>query len=89
MIIEYENYQLRPYSNGLCWQIWEYRTVYKGKRNEHKDWCPIECYPSSLGYGLVCIYEKILKEDLGTVEIKQAIKEAKRIKRELLEATGK
>lgn len=89
MIIEYEDYQLRPYGNGLCWQIYERKTVYRGKPNEHKEWCAIDCYPSSLGYGLVCIYEMILKKNGGTVDIRQAIKEAKLIKKELLEATGK
>lgn len=89
MIVEYEGFQLRPYSNGLCWQIYEYRTVYKGKPNEHKAWRPIECYPSSLGYGLVCIYERVLKRKGENVDIRKAIKEAKRIKNELLEAAGK
>lgn len=86
MIIEYEDFQLRPYSNGLCWQIWERKTVYKGTPNEHQEWRALDCYPSSLGYGLVCIYEKVLKRNPDTLTIKQAIKEAKRIKNELMEA---
>lgn len=29
MIVQIENYQIRPYPNNLCWEIWKFRDVKK------------------------------------------------------------
>lgn len=88
MIVEYGRYQLRPFSNGLCWQLYEWRTVRKGKEDQRDDWCPIDCYPSSLHGGLFAIYERIVKETPydQPLDLKQAIAQARRIEKELEEA---
>lgn len=91
MIIEYEDWQLRPFSNGLCWQLYEFRTVNRGKENQRNDWVALDCYPTTIGGGLETIYEFALKanedgEGYDTTDLKNAIKEAKAIKTALLKA---
>ena len=56
-----ERYQIRPYSNGLCWEIFEYRTVQKRTGETVTDWVSVGKYPQTLQHGLQIIYEMALK----------------------------
>lgn len=88
MIVEYGKYQLRPFTNGLCWQLYEWRTVHKGRETQREDWCPVDCYPTSLSGGLYTIYERVLKETPydQPLDLKQAVSQARRIEKSLVEA---
>lgn len=86
LVIEYKDYQLRPYSNHLCWELYKYREVKSSKTGEtRKDWVSMDKYPSSLGHGLQIIYELELKEGNEVKDLKSAITTAKRLQRELME----
>lgn len=86
MKIQYDNYELRPYSNGLCWELWEYKTVTaKDTKEKRKEWVSLGVYPSNLGHGLACIYERELMKQRGTKDLKAAITTAKRLHKELME----
>lgn len=86
MIVTYENYQIRPYNNGLCWQLYELKTVHKGKEDEREKWVELEIYPSTFEYAVFLVYERCLKKSQKKADIREAIAEAKRIRDELLEA---
>lgn len=83
MIYEIDEYQIRPYSNHLCWELFEYREVTCNK-GDHKgekrmDLVSLGVYPSSFGHALYIIYELQLKkaeEGKGTVTkgLKSALK---------------
>lgn len=85
MIIEYENYQVRPYSNNLCWEIFEYRPIKDRETKEvtREDWVSLGVYPDTLGNALETIYERVLKLDSSHVSLKEALDTAKRISKAL------
>lgn len=84
MNIEYKNYQIRPYGNNLCWEIWKYKNVRNKKTGETRDdWVSLGWYPQSLDYALFLIYELELKLGDDTVDLKKAMSTAKSISTEL------
>lgn len=85
MIIEYENYQIRPYSNNLCWEIFTYRPVKDKKTNEIKryGWCSMGVYPTSFGGAIEYIYERELKAGTDVVSLKVALDQANKISKRL------
>lgn len=87
MILEYDNYRLKKSSNGLSWELYEYKTVEpKDKSKEkYKDWVSMGKYPSTLGHGLAIIYECELKKGNKVTDLKTAITTAKRLHKELME----
>lgn len=48
MIVEIGSFQIRPYPNGLCWELFEYRDVRKSDGTTAKEWKSRETYPTSL-----------------------------------------
>lgn len=83
MIIEYKNWQLRPYSNGLCWELYEYKEVKPKDSDPYLDWVFTGKYPSNLSHGLFSIYELALKRGDDVTPLEDAMKTAKSIERDL------
>lgn len=75
MVIEIEDYQIRPLSNSLCWEIWR-RGV--SKKTGEETWNSVGCYPSNLESALHKVYELCLKHR-GTAPkgLKEAMREAR------------
>lgn len=90
MITEIGDYRIKPYSNGLCWEIFKYREV-KGKNGETRmDWVSLGLYPSNYGLALQNVYEMMLKDSDEVIEgIGEAIEKAKKIEAQLLNAEPK
>lgn len=89
MITEIGKYRIKPYTNRLCWEIFEYREVTSNK-GEHAgktrmDWVSTGKYPSNYGRALQIVYEMMLMESDEVIEgIEEAIKKAKKIEKVLL-----
>jgi len=67
-------YEIRPYDNGLCWQIYKYR--------DHKDGTsgfePTGNYPGSLDYALDLIAERIIKNATISTDLANSAKATRR-----------
>lgn len=75
-----DSYMLKPYPNGLCWELLEFRTVAKGTEKEREDWVSCGYYPSTFGQGLQMIYERLLRRSKTKArDIQAAMEEARRI----------
>lgn len=85
MIVEYERWQLRPYSNGLCWELFEYREIKPREGEPYNDWVSLGKYPSTLGHGLAIILELALKQGLDVADVKSAADKVERIAGKLME----
>lgn len=78
MIVQIENYQIRPYPNNLCWEIWKFRDVKKKDGTVEREWVSEGCYPSTLDQALNTVHERLLKEDKDTiVDLESAVKAVK------------
>lgn len=55
-------YEVRPHGNGLCWELWEYRTVNAGKDGEREEWAFTGKYPTTLSHALGLVLEMQLKK---------------------------
>lgn len=88
MITEIGNYRIKPYENGLCWEVFKYREVKSTKDGSVRmDWVSTGKYPSNYGQALQIVYELMLKESDEVIEgIEEAIKKAKKIEAQILKA---
>ncbi|MCR2034389.1 hypothetical protein [Adlercreutzia mucosicola] len=77
MIVEIENYQIRPYPNNLCWEVWKFRDVKKKDGSVKREWVSEGCYPSTLDQALNIVHERLLKEGGSVVGIEDAVKAVK------------
>ena len=94
MIFEIGNYQIRPYGNNLCWEIYEYRdvTCHRGenKGKTSKKWVSMERYPLKFGHALEVVYELMLKNcDEVITGLPDAINTAKKISDDIFNAKAK
>ena len=90
MIYEIGNYRIKPYPNGLCWEIFEYRELKPKEGEPRMDWVSLGLYPTNFGRALVIVYERILKDGDDVVEgIENAIELANAIEKRLLTAEPK
>ena len=64
-----DRFEIRPYNNGLCWEIYEYKTVKPRKEGEaeREEWVHTGKYPSTLGHALNIILEDLLREGDKTI----------------------
>ncbi|MBP3883992.1 MAG: hypothetical protein J6D54_03515 [Olsenella sp.] len=89
MIIQIENYQIRPYPNMLCWELWKYREVKsrgkEGNEQSRMDWVSEKVYPSTLGIALAHVQELLMKEDNEVVGLAEAIEKAEAIRDRILD----
>ena len=87
MIISYKNYEIRPYSNLLCWEIWEKRPIKERGTNKisREDWVSMGKYPQDIGQGLHTIYELELKkmDEDERISIEEAIAKAEKLQKNL------
>jgi len=74
-------YQLRPYSKGPCWQLFELATDCKGSDGEPlpDKWKPCDYYPSTLAHGLSVVLERAARRSPVHSELKAAVAEVRRI----------
>ncbi len=77
MVVEIENYQIRPYPNNLCWEVWKFRDVKKKDGSVKREWVSEGCYPSTLDQALNIVHERLLKEGGSAVGIEDAVKAVK------------
>lgn len=63
-------YQIRPYPNSLCWELFELR---KNKKSDEEEWASMGCYPSTFGYALAKVLEHLLKDEEGTYGLDEAM----------------
>lgn len=83
------NYKIKPYQNGLCWEVFEYREV-TANRGANKGkismkWVSSGKYPTTFGHALEIVYESMLKEGEQIIDgLPEAIETAKKIRNELL-----
>lgn len=89
MIVEIENYQIRPYPNNLCWEIWKFRDVKKKDGSVEREWVSEGCYPSTLAQALNTVHERLLKEGGSVVGIEDAVKAVKAQARAISKAADK
>lgn len=94
MIFEIGNYQIRPYHNNICWEIFEYRDVTcnrgKDKGKTSKKWVSTERYPATFGRALQIIYGLMLiKGDEVITGLPDAINTAQKISDDLFNAKAK
>lgn len=84
MIIEHGNYQIRPFINKCCWEI--YRRVTDKKTGELTDkWTSFGKYPWDIPQALSIVYELEMREGEDVKGLEEAIKEAERLQKELKE----
>ena len=57
-----DRFEVRPYGNGLCWEIFEYRKVKARDGHDYMDWVSTGKYPSTLGHALRIILDDLLKD---------------------------
>lgn len=91
MIIEIGNFQIRPYDNHLCWEIWQYRDVKTRDGSEKKAWMSENCYPQNLEQALLKVRERLMKannaknaQDITSLDC--AIDELRRTNNQLIKA---
>lgn len=87
MITEIGNYRIKPYHNGLCWEVFKYREVTSKDGETRMDWVSTGKYPGNYGYALQVVYELMLKDSDEVIEgIEEAIEKAKKIEAQILKA---
>lgn len=70
MIYEIDDrYQLRPLSNGLCFEIFKYKTVKDRETgDEGEKWVSMGKYASSLSHGLRIVFDDMIRNDAQAVK---------------------
>lgn len=84
MIVQVESFQIRPYSNGLCWEVWERRKWKpKGGGPTKEGWQSCGVYPSTLGHALFIVFERLLKQGTHVEGLADAIDEVQELYRKI------
>lgn len=94
MEITIGKFKVKPYQNGLCWEIWELRQVKNRKTDsatdssasEGESWQFTGKYPSTLEAALQSVYELSLKRNGTAGNLKDAMREARQICEEIKRA---
>lgn len=97
MEITIGKFKLKPYQNGLCWEIWELRPVKERKGAskapsalaQGESWQFTGKYPSTLESALETVYELSLKRSSFRGELNAAMREARQIAEEIKRAVRK
>ena len=90
MNIKVGNYELRPYSNNLCWELFKFCEIKDRKTNECRmDWKSLGKYPVTLEEGLLTIYESMLRDEDITTDMDGALRAARKIRDEIRKAVKK
>lgn len=89
MEITIGNFKIKPYSNGLCWEVWELRPAKKKTANydgPDEVWQFTDKYPSTFEHALLIVYELSLKRNGTAGNLKDAMREARQIAEEIKRA---
>lgn len=94
MEITVGKFKIKPYQNGLCWEIWELRPVKERKIDpatasgpaEGEVWQFTGKYPSSFEAALLSVYELSLKRNGTAGNLKDAMREPRQIAEEIKRA---
>lgn len=87
-------FKIKPYQNGLCWEIWELRKA-KPRKNDSSTasvpadgelWQFTGKYPSSFESALQSVYELSLKKNGTAGDLKAAMHEARQLVDEIKRA---
>lgn len=90
MTVEIGDYQIRPYPNGLCWEIWHYRRVVPRKGGEPRnEWVSEGIYPGTLGAALRIVWERRMKEGDEAVGLAEAVERFEAAQAELMALAAK
>lgn len=70
MIVTYEDFEIRPYPNELCWEVFERREVKKADGSKALEMKSTGHYPQNLPAALSFVRERKLKrgEDAMTLD---------------------
>ena len=94
MEITIGKFKIKPYQNGLCWEVWELRPVKERKGRPRASEIPAEGelwqftgkYPADLEAALLSVYELSLKRNGTAGNLKDAMREARQICEEIKRA---
>lgn len=86
MIVEIGSYQIRPYSNGLCWELWEHRDVKKEDGSVAKEWKSRETYPTSLAGGVRKVVELEARKGNDVCDLEEALARFEKLTEQAVEA---
>lgn len=77
-----DKYELRRL-DAMNWQLWKYKKLDGGKNKGSMAWVAMGRYYQTLSQALKAVYEFELRENAGSLDLKQAIKTAIQIERDL------
>lgn len=98
MEITVGKFKVKPYQNGLCWEVWELRPAKeRGKTDSKTPSVPAEGelwqftgkYPFDLESALLAVYEMSLKRSGASGDLKAAMREVRQIAEEVKRAARK
>lgn len=87
MIYEIDDrYQLRPLSNGLCFEVFKYKTVKDRETGDASEkWVSLGRYGSSLSHGLRIVFNDMIRNNEGTVKgLKATIEKVEEIEQRVM-----
>ena len=77
------NFKIRPYNNGLCWEVWELREKKAGKDPsspaEGRSWQFTGKYPTTFEQALKTVYEMTLRKYGEDGDPKAAMRQARQL----------
>lgn len=87
------NFQIRPYRNGLCWEVWELREKKPKKGSsvpvEGKSWQFTGKYPTTFEHALQTVYEMTLRKYGEDGDLKTAMRQARQLSADIGRAANK
>ena len=87
MIYEIDDrYQLRPISNGLCFEVFKYKAVKDRETGEETEkWVSLGRYGSNLSHALRIVLNDMIRNDEGAVKgLKAAIAKVEEIEQRVM-----
>lgn len=82
--------ELRPYSKGPCWQLYEWTTGRTDRRGNPlpDEWLPLEYYPTTVERGFELMAERACRRSGVRGDIRSAISEMRSIRHAIARAVG-
>lgn len=88
MIYEIDDrYQLRPIANGLCFEVFKYKSVKDRKTgDEGEKWVSLGRYGSSLSHALRIVFNDMIRNNEGNVKgLKATIAKVEEIEQRVMD----
>lgn len=86
MIVEIGSRQIRPYPNGLCWELFEYREVRKADGTTAMEWKSCETYPTSLEQAVRKVVELEARKGSDVLGLEEALARLEGMTAQVVEA---